>query len=358
MVQYKTLRLRKPLSTSTGLSTRRRDLCNGLFIAGYLLLFCSSSFIIDCVDAFTLITFDVDGTLIQGSGQAAASSAHARAFSHAVGTVLGGHDSSNIAPVAQALPRELYHGSTDGLILLRLAHATLGMEASESFPHLPQMMDCMYQYMLEADDIGQYISPLPGVMEHLNELAIQKDSVMCGLVTGNVEGIARLKMKTVGIYDTGALAEPCETQRIWEGTQHLAFLGGFGSDFCSGNIVDLDRNYLDRGEQIAIAVQRCQRQLAKQETDSNRQPTVLKRVVHVGDAPADVLAAKALSEQKFINNDDMGDDLCVGMVAVATGSYPAEQLRALAGPPIPGKWEPVILEKGMGDANFLEACGI
>jgi hypothetical protein len=39
-------------------------------------------------DAFTLITFDVDGTLVKGSGQAADTSAHSRAFSHAVGAVL------------------------------------------------------------------------------------------------------------------------------------------------------------------------------------------------------------------------------------------------------------------------------
>ncbi|KAG7371282.1 haloacid dehalogenase-like hydrolase [Nitzschia inconspicua] len=321
--------------------------------------------------AFTLVTFDVDGTLIQGSGQAAEASLHAQAFSHAVRKVLASSSSGNsnknqkdIPPVAQALPRELYHGSTDGLILLRLAQATLDMDATESFPYLPQMMDCMYEFMLsqskeDATSIGKYISPLPGVMEHLTELANRKDSVMCGLVTGNVEGIARLKMKTVGIYETGVLAEACETQRIWDGTQDIAFLGGFGSDFCSGNIVDLDRNHLDRGEQIAIAVQRCQRQLAKRHSGTNNNndpPSLLKRVVHVGDAPADVLAAKALSERTLQNQVD--DELCVGMVAVATGSYPADLLQELAGSPIPGKWEPVVLEQGMGDPMFLKACGL
>ena len=38
---------------------------------------------------FTLITFDVDGTLVKGSGQASDASAHARAFAHAVGAILG-----------------------------------------------------------------------------------------------------------------------------------------------------------------------------------------------------------------------------------------------------------------------------
>jgi hypothetical protein len=52
--------------------------------------------------AFTLITFDVDGTLVKGSGQAAAESAHAKAFSKAVGQVLG--SGPPVTPVADALP--------------------------------------------------------------------------------------------------------------------------------------------------------------------------------------------------------------------------------------------------------------
>ena len=72
----------------------------------------------------------------------------------------------------------------------------------------------------------------------------------------------------------------------------------------------------------------------------------------MGDAPADVLAAKWFSEVK------KDDDLCVGMVAVATGSYSAENLRELAGEPVPGKWEPIVLEDGMANTGFLKACGI
>lgn len=53
-------------------------------------------------NAFTLITFDVDGTLVKGSGQAAAESAHAKAFSHAVGAILG--EGKPVQKVANALP--------------------------------------------------------------------------------------------------------------------------------------------------------------------------------------------------------------------------------------------------------------
>lgn len=322
------------------------------------------------VTSFTLITFDVDGTLIQGSGQAAAESAHARAFSHAVGQVLSPNNPSSssssaipVPPVAEMLPRRLYHGSTDGLILLRLARAALGIEPDRSFSKLDELMDVMYEYINKMDDeeISEHISPLPGVIGHLETLSKMQNEVYCGLVTGNVEGIARRKMRAVGIWDTGALSSPCPTQKRWSGTEDIAFLGGFGSDYCSGNIDDLDRNFLDRSEQIAIATKRCQNKLQTNENNNNNKKTtttstsatVLKRVVHVGDAPADVLAAKAYSE-----NTSKDDSICVGMVAVATGSYSAEELQELAGEPVPGKWEPVILEKGMEDPQFLKACGL
>jgi phosphoglycolate phosphatase-like HAD superfamily hydrolase len=311
-----------------------------------------------------LITFDVDGTLVKGSGQSAEASAHARAFSHAVSTVLSpliGATATNdertrpivVPPVAQALPRELYHGSTDGLILMRLARATLGMEPDVSFPHLPDMMNVMYEYIrqLPDEEVARGISPLPGVLETLHTLTNHyKDDVICGLVTGNVEGIARIKMRAVGILATGALAPPCVTQlssQSWPGSEHLGFLGGFGSDYCSGNIDDLTHNYLDRSRQIEIAAQRCRNSIRDHR---------LTRIVHVGDAPADVLAAKYFAQR--CNNDT--ENMCVvGMVATATGSYPAELLQELAGTPIPGSWEPVVLSNGMADpANFLAACGI
>jgi phosphoglycolate phosphatase-like HAD superfamily hydrolase len=304
-------------------------------------------------NAFTLITFDVDGTLVKGSGQQADASAHSRAFGYACGKVLG--NGTPTKPVAQALPQHLFHGSTDGLILCRLAKAELDIDqVSES--QLQALMETMYDYIaaLEDDQVAKGIETLPGVMDQLAALAtLQKQpnpKLACGLVTGNVEGIARRKMRAVGILDTQALAPPSQEQldgaMQWPGAEHIGFLGGFGSDYCSRNIQDLTRNYLDRGEQIAIAARRCQSTLSPD--------TALSRVVHVGDAPSDVLAAKVFAERLVGGNSA---ELCIGMVAVATGSYSVEQLREAAGKPIPGVWEPVILEKGLADPNFLEACG-
>jgi phosphoglycolate phosphatase-like HAD superfamily hydrolase len=332
--------------------------------------------------AFTLITFDVDGTLVKGSGQSADASAHSRAFAYACGKVLG--NGKPTKPVAQVLPQQLYHGSTDGLILCRLAKAELGIEqVTES--QLQAMMESMYDYIagLHDDEIAKGIEPLPGVMDQLTALAaLQKQqpnaNLACGLVTGNVEGIARRKMKAVGILDTQALSPPSpEQQQLptikmpWPGAEEMGFLGGFGSDYCSRNIHDLTRNYLDRGEQIAIAARRCQSMLLSSSSDATTSTTTLSRIVHVGDAPSDVLAAKVFAEHVQLqlaaatkvdnnnnNNNNKNNLLCVGMVAVATGSYTAQQLQEVAGKPIPGVWEPVILEKGLADPNFLKACGL
>lgn len=313
------------------------------------------SVLIHRIAGFTLITFDVDGTLVKGSGNAMNASAHSRAYTHAVSTIL--NNGNPVQPVAEALPIHLYHGSTDGLILLRLARATLNLESKDSFPKLEEMFNCMYDFIsdMEEGEVANHITTLPGVLEHLKTLATMKNNVMCGLVTGNVEGIARKKMKAVGVFETNALSPPCQTQKSWYGANDIGFLGGFGSDYCSGNIDDLDRNHLDRGEQIAIAVNRCRNILESNKEYAGKK---LKKVVHVGDAPADVLAAKWLSQVQADLKEKGGEYICVGCVAVATGSYPADELRQLAGESIPGIWEPIILEDGMGDASFIEACAI
>jgi phosphoglycolate phosphatase-like HAD superfamily hydrolase len=323
----------------------RISTCNAVLLWVWTLSSRSST-----LNAFTLITFDVDGTLVRGSGQGADTSAHSRAFAHAVGSIWTETGGAPVQPVAQALPQHLYHGSTDGLILMRLAKATLDIPPEVSFPRLPEMMDAMYRYIAELSDIdvARGIEPLPTVLDKLKILSTMKDRVMCGLVTGNVEGIARRKMHAVGIWQTGALAVAAANQRGWPGSQDIAFLGGFGSDYCSGDITDLTRNHLDRARQIGIAVERGQ-SLAR---PGRRR---LERVVHVGDAPADVLAAKAFA----LNRNDNVNDLPVLMIATATGSYSAAELQELAGANVPDQWECVVLEDGIADARFISlACGL
>lgn len=176
-----------------------------------------------------------------------------------------------------------------------------------------------------------------------------KSRVACGLVTGNVEGIARRKMRAVGVLGTGALAPPSAEQllRRWEGADEIGFLGGFGSDFSSGDVDDSEHNFLDRAEQIVIAARHCRESVGAAANGG------LTRVVHVGDAPTDVLAARACAERGML-----GPGVTVGCVVVATGRYSAAELRALAGPRTEGLWEPVVLEAGIADAGFLRACGV
>lgn len=284
----------------------------------------------------TLVTFDVDGTLVKGSGQSSDASVHARAFAFAVGKVLG--TGSATALPRDALPRELYHGSTDGLIALRLARAELGVEPPAALAALPEIFTQMVAYTRVFNDTTfvRGIEPLPQVLDTLRSLAVRPD-VVCGLVTGNVEAIAHRKMSATGILATGALAPPAADQTG-------GFLGGFGSDYCSGDIDDVRRNYLDRGEQLAIAWRRAR---ARYDT--------LNRLVHVGDAPADVLAAKACATDLPGLEDSRLRT--VGCIAVATGSYTPDVLADLAGPPLSGpprRWEPAVLAAGIADPSFLD----
>ena len=77
------------------------------------------------------------------------------------------------------------------------------------------------------------------------------------------------------------------------------------------------------------------------------------RVVHVGDAPNDVRAARALALGR-----GCGANVPVGCVAVATGKYSPDELREAAGDDEPGVWKPVVLADGIADPGFIAACGI
>ena len=80
-------------------------------------------------------------------------------------------------------------------------------------------------------------------------------------------------MRACGILATNCLSPKADDQD-WEGEDDSAFLGGFGSDFCSGDIDDMSRIYKDRGEQIAIAYRRACTLLSPNQK--------IVRVVHIG----------------------------------------------------------------------------
>lgn len=118
------------------------------------------------------------------------------------------------------------------------------------------------------DDLSAHVSPgMPGV---LDELAA-RDGVRLSLVTGNLEPVARLKLARAGLGHHFAHGQ-----------------GGFGSD------------HEDRTELPAIARARA-----------GGWPR--ERTVVIGDTPRDIACARADG---------------VGVVAIATGPYPANALGA------------------------------
>jgi len=76
----------------------------------------------------------------------------------------------------------------------------------------------MFDFMEKLDDTQAVagIAPLPGVVSALKHLAgvraRSRGRLLCGLVTGNVEGIARKKMRATGLFATGVFSPPAADQ--------------------------------------------------------------------------------------------------------------------------------------------------
>jgi phosphoglycolate phosphatase-like HAD superfamily hydrolase len=117
-------------------------------------------------------------------------------------------------------------------------------------------------------------APFPGVVELVERLDRSPDAVL-GLLTGNLRDGARLKLRAAGLdFDRFAV-------------------GAFGSD------------HADRSELPALAVARAEERFSHRFSG--------KAVVIIGDTPLDVAC---------------GEHLGVRTLAVATGSYGVEALRA------------------------------
>ena len=153
-----------------------------------------------------LLLFDIDGTLtIGGPGKTAFGAALQGTF----GTTgpLANHD---------------FAGKTDPLLLRELLTAA-GRGAGDIEAGLPHFWQ-RYVAELEARIEAEPVTVLPGVPELIGALAA-RDDVFLGLVTGNVEGGARLKLLSAGLW-------------------HHFPIGAFGSDHESRN--ELPRFALER----------------------------------------------------------------------------------------------------------------
>ncbi len=130
-----------------------------------------------------LLLFDIDGTLITSGG------AGKRAMIRAAEEVLQ-------RPVRHDFLR--FSGMTDRLILGDLIKGN-GLEGAESEGLIDRMLEIYLEYL--AKELGQngQVRLHPGIVALL--AAVSTPEFSCGLVTGNIEAGARLKLRPVGLED-------------------------------------------------------------------------------------------------------------------------------------------------------------
>jgi phosphoglycolate phosphatase len=215
----------------------------------------------------TLLLFDIDGTLVWR-----ASTEHALALREALHTVHGLDPGFEHAISAA--------GRTDGEIarLLLLAAGVPARTIDDRTAAVREAAVGAYARLCPADLSDRV---LPGIPELLAGLRDRHD-VRLSLVTGNLEPIARLKLRRAGV-----------------GEHFPPGQGGFGSD-------SEDRALLP--------------EIARRRAGEDGVPWPRERTIVIGDTPRDIACARADG---------------VRVIGVATGPHPAEDLAgadAVAGP--------------------------
>ena len=262
-----------------------------------------------------LLTFDVDGTLIRAVGDSA-NKLHKDAFAHAMRVVFD--LDTNIDVIK-------HHGSTDQLVLADVLRHH-GVDETRVWEAMPRMMREMVEYFeSHEEDASLGLELLPGVERLLEALSKRKDVIVC-LVTGNLEPVARGKMRQLGVWRY--FTPPPASTRA-----EIPFLGGFGSDHTQRDeLVRLARDRVLRAFDL-----KDNKALEAFETNAR----VLRDCVHFGDTPNDVKAAAASGAVAF---------------AVTTGVFSKQELEAHFEGLEP---ERCVVFDGLEDTQaVLEACGL
>ena len=204
-----------------------------------------------------LILFDVDGTLLSAQG------AGRRALGRALEAVYG---------TRGAIDRYAFPGKTDLRIVFDVMGAA-GLAADVVRERLDECFEAYTRALAEEIGDGSWVVLLPGVAELVRRLE-RTDDVVLGLLTGNIEAGARIKLEPTGLLP--------------------AFrTGAFGSD------------HADRGALPSLASRR-----AHALTGYAFRP---HEVLVLGDTPLDIECARGFGAVA---------------VAVATGQHTCEQLLA------------------------------
>jgi phosphoglycolate phosphatase len=200
------------------------------------------------------VLFDIDGTLLVTGGAGAV--AWQRAFRE-----LHGIDAD--------IEEHTHAGMTDPEIAAIVFHEVIGREGSEA--ERAAAIAAYLGHLADAVNESTGYRVMPGIDELLPRLAHQ--GVLLGLVTGNIEAAAQIKLARGDL------------------NRFFAF-GGYGSD--SSDRTELTRKAVERGGTVAGA------------------PLDPAATIGVGDTPRDVSACHGAG---------------IRVVGVATGSYAVEELR-------------------------------
>jgi len=199
-----------------------------------------------------LVLFDIDSTLIKGYG-------HPEAFAHAFKVIYG---------IDTEIDWEATQGMTDQQIIKEtLTKKGLNEELINS-----KIKQCMQEMTgtFEKTISKKNVEPMDGAVELLKEL--NNRDILLGIVTGNLEGIARAKLEKISI-------------------NHYFKIGGFGSD-------DINRTNL-----VKLAIKRA---------EENFNFNFNNNVFLIGDAPREIKAGKEAG---------------VKTIGVTTGIFSKKQLK-------------------------------
>ena len=206
-----------------------------------------------------LFLFDIDGTLVTAAG----------AGRIALGTAL-----RQVYGTTGPIETYDFRGKTDPRIVWDLMTAA-GLDDGAVRARLPACFDAYVAELTRLIGDGARVKIMPGIAEVVRALTVRDDAVV-GLLTGNIEAGARVKLRPTGLWP-------------------LFRLGAFGSD------------HMDRRALPGIACERARR-IAGHDF-------AFEQVTIIGDTPLDVDCARACGAVA---------------VAVATGFHPAEDLTACA----------------------------